>query len=67
MNKYKINKNQARMLLQGKVLQMGAIKVAASESIKASLQIIENHNAYDVYDIVITDKYEFDIVKKQKN
>lgn len=67
MNKYKINKNQARMLLHGKVLQMGARKIVASESVKATLQMIETHNAYDFYDIVITDKYEFDIVKKQLN
>ena len=63
--KYKLTKVQIKMLLDGKPIQRNRNKIYASSYVKEVLEIINNNNLYDQYDVLVDDKNNLDVLERK--
>ena len=63
--KYKWTKVQIKMLLDGKPIQRNRDKIYASSYVKEVLEIINNNNLYDQYDVFVDDKNNLDVLERK--
>ena len=62
--KYRLTKTQIKMLIDGKPVQRNRIKIFPTTSVKEALEIIDNNNLYDEYDVLIDEANCLNIVEK---
>lgn len=62
--KYKLTKMQIKMLIEGKPVQRNRTKIYPTTSVKEALEIINNNNLYDQYDVLIDEANYLNIVEK---